>query len=47
MHVRVQHNPVPEALVRNVTRGYMASVSYVDSQVAVFLFSFFIGIYLY
>lgn len=28
-----QNHSVPDSLVRNVTRGYMASVSYVDSQV--------------
>jgi iduronate 2-sulfatase len=28
-----QSAPVPEALVRNVTRGYMASATYVDRQV--------------
>ena len=34
-----QDSPVPAALVRNITRGYMASVSYVDSQVGLILAS--------
>ena len=34
-----QTSPVPTALVRNITRGYMASVSYVDSQVGLILAS--------
>ena len=28
-----QDQPAPEALVRNLTRGYMASVTYVDRQI--------------
>ena len=32
-----QNNPVPEALVRQITRGYMISASYVDSLVGAIL----------
>jgi hypothetical protein len=32
------HQPVPERLVRNVTRGYMACATYVDTQVCICMY---------